>query len=368
MKLEMAQGSFGGFKWWSDYYLIDDSNLDWTQSGGLNGEGPYPGPFIESKNWRPVSFDDLDPDLLPMRMTEVVGGLEWEVQPRTALSFRFVHKNLDQAIEDVGRLTLEGESYYITNPGRGYSVSKFLEAGLPPTPKAERTYNAAEVRLQKRFASNWSADVSYTFSRLHGLYSGLGSSDENGRLSPNVVRDFDLWYLNYDSHGNFISGPLNTDRPHQLKASGTYSFPFGLNMAGFFRIMSGSPISRTVDFQGMDALVENRMSDGRNPMWSQLDLFVSQGFQPFADPGKRIEINLNVINLLNQDAAVRTFREMYRHQLPLWHEGDDPGIVLGGYDYEAIAEEQGVTLDPRFGKSDRFLSPIQARFGIKFIF
>jgi hypothetical protein len=59
---------------------------------------------------------------------------------------------------------------------------------------------------------------------------------------------------------------------------------------------------------------------------------------------------------------------MYRHELPLWHEGDDPGIVLGGYDYEGIAHERGVTLDPRFGMSDRFLSPIQARFGIKLIF
>jgi hypothetical protein len=247
-------------------------------------------------------------------------------------------------------------------------VSKFLEVGLPPTPEAERTYNAAEIRLQKRFASNWSADASYTYSRLRGLYSGLGSSDENGRLSPNVVRDFDLWYLNYDSHGNFLSGPLNTDRPHQLKASGTYTLPFGLNVAGFFRVMSGSPISRTVDFQSMDVLVENRMSDGRNPTWSQLDLFVSQSFQPFADPGKRIELSFNVINLLNQETAVRTFRKMYRHHLPLWHEGEDPGIVLNGYDYEAIADEQGVTLDPRFLKADRFLSPIQARFGIRFIF
>ena len=39
MKLEMANGSFGGFKWLSHYYLMDDTTLDWTRIGGLSGQG-----------------------------------------------------------------------------------------------------------------------------------------------------------------------------------------------------------------------------------------------------------------------------------------------------------------------------------------
>jgi hypothetical protein len=370
MKLPMAQGSFGGFKWLSHYYLMDDTTLDWTAIGGLSGQGNYPGKFIEDRNWRIDSFEDLDPDLKAMRMTEIVAGLEWELAPHTAASFRFVHKNLDEAIEDVGRQTAEGEAYYITNPGRGYSVNKFVEAGLPPTPRPERTYNAAEIRLRKRFSSNWSADVSYTYSRLRGLYSGLASSDENGRLSPNVDRDFDLWFLSYDSYGNLVDGPLNTERPHQLKAFGTYDFPFGLSISGFFRAMSGTPITRIVSMEHVEVMVENRMSDGRNPMWSQADLFVSQSFRPFADPGKRIELSLNISNLLNQDTALRTYRLMNKTTatVGLWVPGDDPGNILNGYDYMEKMATQGVDVDPRFLKWDRFLSPIQARFGIKFVF
>ena len=368
MKLEMANGSFGGFKWLSHYYLMDDTTLDWTQIGGLSGEGPYPGTFLETRNWRIPSFEDLDPDLRPMRMTGTVAGLEYEAASDYVLSLRYTRKNLDQAIEDVGRQTLAGEAYYITNPGRGLSVDKFLEAGLPATPKPKRTYNALEVRLRKAFRNNWLADIAYVYSRLHGLYSGLGSSDENGRLSPNVDRDFDLWFLSYDSRGNLIDGPLGTDRTSQFKANWAYITPWKMEVGGFFRAMSGTPISRTVDLEHVDVLVNNRGSDGRNPAWTQTDLSLVQRFFPFSDESKWLEVNFNVINLFNQKTALRTFRSMYRQWLPLWQPGDPISQVLNGYDYEAIAAAQGATQDPRFLMRNRFLDPISARIGIRVVF
>ena len=368
MKLEMANGSFGGFKWLSHYYLMDDTTLDWTKIGGLSGQGRYPGTFVETRNWRLPSFEDLDPDLKPMRMTEAVAGLEYEVAPGYVVSFRYTRKNLDEAIEDVGRQTPAGEAYYITNPGRGLSVDRFIEAGLPTTPKPKRTYNALEFRLRKSFRDNWIADVAYVYSRLHGLYSGLGSSDENGRLSPNVDRDFDLWFLNYDSKGNLIDGPLGTDRTNQLKVNWTYITPWDLEVGGFFRAMSGTPVTRTVEMEHVDVIVDNRGSDGRNPAWTQTDLSLVQRFYPFPDETKSFEINFNVINLFNQKTGLRTFRSLYRQSLPLWQPGDPVSQVLNGYGYQAIAASQGATQDPRFLQQDRFLNPISARFGVRFVF
>ena len=368
MKLEMAQGSFGGFKWLSHYYLMDNSTLDWRQVGGISGQASYPGTFVETRNWRLPSFDDLDPDLRPMRMTSAVAGLEYEVRTHYVLSFRYTRKNLDTAIEDVGRQTPAGEAYYITNPGRGFSVDRFVEAGLPPTPDPKRIYNALEARLRKTFRNGWLADFAYVYSRLRGLYSGLGSSDENGRLSPNVDRDFDLWFLNYDSRGNLIDGPLGTDRAHQLKANWVYITPWKTEIGGFFRAMSGTPISRTVDLEHVDVLVENRGSDGRNPVWTQTDLSVIQRFHPFADEGKWFELNFNVINVFNQETALRTFRSMFRQSLPLWQPGDPVSQVLRGYDYRAIAASQGAMQDPRFLMRNRFLDPITARIGIRLVF
>ena len=88
----------------------------------------------------------------------------------------------------------------------------------------------------------------------------------------------------------------------------------------------------------------------------------------FPDETKSFEINFNVINLFNQKTALRTFRNLYRQSLPLWQPGDPVSQVLNGYDYQAIATSQGATQDPRFLQEDRFLDPITARFGIRFVF
>ncbi len=368
MKLTVAEGLLGGFKWLSHYYLMDDTSLDWTRIGGLSGQGQYPGTFIETRNWRLPAFEDLDPDLRPMRMTGAVVGLEYEAARGYVVSLRYTRKNLDRAIEDVGRQTPAGEAYYITNPGRSLSVSKFVEAGLPPTPKPKRTYNALELRLRKSFRDRWLADVSYVYSRLYGLYSGLGSSDEDGRITPNADRDFDLWFLSYDSKGNLIDGPLGTDRPHQFKANWAYITPWNLEIGGFFRAMSGIPITRTVDLEHVHVKVGNRASDGRNPFWTQTDLSLVQRFYPFGDESKWLEINFNASNLFNQRTGLRTFRSLYRQSLPLWQPGDPASQVLDGYDYEAIAASQGAPMDPRFLMQDRFLDPIAARIGIRFVF
>ena len=68
-----------------------------------------------------------------------MAGVEYEAATDYVVSVRYTRKNLDEAIEDVGRQTPAGEAYYITNPGRGLSVDRFLEAGLPVTPHPKRT-------------------------------------------------------------------------------------------------------------------------------------------------------------------------------------------------------------------------------------
>ena len=52
---------------------------------------------------------------------------------------------------------------------------------------------AVEASGYKRMADSWSLRVSYLWSRLHGNYTGLGQGDENGRVSPNVGRNFDYY-------------------------------------------------------------------------------------------------------------------------------------------------------------------------------
>ena len=45
-----------------------------------------------------------------------------------------------------------------------------------------------------------------------------------------------------------------------------------------------------------------------------------------------------------------------------------PGIILNGYEYQALMAAQGVEVGPRFLKPWYFMSPITARFGVEFVF
>ena len=131
-----------------------------------------------------------------LRQSEYTIGVDQELMTNLIFSARYTHKQLDRAIEDVGVFNSQGsEAYIIGNPGLGL-VCDVSTSGNQPCVKAQRDYDALEVRVDKR-ASNWFFNASYTYSRLFGNYSGLASSDEAGRASPNVSRLFDLPFAAY---------------------------------------------------------------------------------------------------------------------------------------------------------------------------
>ncbi len=140
------------------------------------------------------------------------------------MSARYVHKQVDRAIEDVGHDGPGyGEVYVIANPGEGVADVHRERSSCPTCPvmpKVKRNYDALELKFDRRFADNWMFNASYTLSRLYGNYPGLASSDEIARVAPNVTRLFDSLVMAYDENGAApCTGRLNTDRPHQFKLS-----------------------------------------------------------------------------------------------------------------------------------------------------
>jgi hypothetical protein len=128
-----------------------------------------------------------------------------------------------------------GTYFMLSNPGFG--CSQVMVPAYPQfkMPKATRDYDALEVRLRRRFASRWSAEVDYTYSRLWGNCSGLASSDEVlrgtnnvGRVAPNISVYYDTIYQSYDDKQQQVFGRLATDRPHVVKLWATYDTPWGI--------------------------------------------------------------------------------------------------------------------------------------------
>ncbi len=256
----------------------------------------FPGKFLEDVDFRIPSNDPacpecgaIDPNLKPFRQQELVGGIEHELGSRMAVSARYVHKQVDRAIEDVGVIVPGlGEVFYIANPGEG--VATTIEAADCPTcpglPKIQRDYDAMELKLTRRFANNWSGGISYTLSRLYGNYPGLASSDEIARVAPNVTRLFDGLVMAFRPGGEAVYGRLNTDRPNQFKLNGVYVLPSQTTLAGVFRAASGIPITRQVNMiSSLPVFYNGRLSDGRTPWLTLTDLSVQQDIPM---PGSRV--------------------------------------------------------------------------------
>jgi hypothetical protein len=377
-KLELPRGSFGGDKWLEYYYTLD--TFDWPNLVASAGCPPAcPGTPMRVTDFRHISIGSsaIEPDLKPMRLQEATGGVEHQFNDRFALSVRYVHKQVDRAIEDTQTATLDAdgnEIYIIANPGEGLAEPAFRAADgtIGATiPKPKRDYDSVEFALEKRFADNWYLRSSYLWSRLYGNYPGLSQSDENGRTSPNVGRLYDYPMMMFKDGGVPVFGRLPTDRPHQFKTQFIYSFPFGTSIGVNEFVGSGLPVTRELGvYPGNNLPVQylGRMSDGRTPMLSQTDILLQHEFRFLGS--RALQVSLNVLNLFNQDTAISRFSTFQKVNgvTPLGPSGTEAEFYAGQLSLADLIGPQGVEQDPRFLKDSAFQAPIQARIGVRFIF
>jgi TonB dependent receptor/Carboxypeptidase regulatory-like domain/TonB-dependent Receptor Plug Domain len=410
-KLDLAQESFGGAKWIEYYYTLDTANFE-TLNQNTNCPPACAGTFIASSNLRLPSLSNttcegpcIDPGLKPMRSQEATIGLEHQLGASSAITFRYVHKQLDRGIEDTGSIVpfdidpvngpfANDEPYIISNPGehltQTFNIINCNAAPGVPTcdvyagssgkytlPKPKRKYDAGEVTYQKRFSHNWSLFGSYTLSRLFGNYPGLSESDENGRVSPNIGRLFDYPIEQFDGHGKPLYGVLPTDRTHQAKAQLVYSFPFGTTVGLSQIAESGIPISRAVGVMPTHNYVlyfNGRSSDGRSPALTQTDLYVQHEFK-LGKSGKRFQVNATVLNVFDQ----RTILDYFAGgTTSLRRTGANPPIdevafYNGQVNMQSIIDQIAfpngtMRVDPRFMMPRDWQAPVSIRFGAKFTF
>jgi len=396
-KLNLPRGSFGGDKWISYYYTLDTPNWN-TLRDSPQCPPTCPGTFLQATNFRlPSQTPGIDVEqqgtLKPMRSQETSFGYEHQINSRLAATVRYVHKQLDRAIDDIGDLVGTDESYIIANPGEGlvtqFDIStgsavflpqepggKFpANAQLITMPTATRFYNALELGLRKQVSNNWFGSIYYTLSRDAGNYSGLSSSDENGRDNPNNSRDFDYPSMSFDQTGKVLDGPLDTDRTHFVKMTGSYMFPFGTSVGFLEQVASGTPITRQVPINassGYPIRYLGRGSEGRTPVFSQTDFFVQHDVK--LGGARRLQLSMNVINLFNQRGVINRVSTVARSGAIPAAPGyyTEAAFYAGQLNFDQLIAKSvaaGVmNLNPQFGLDSAYQAPIVARFGVKFLF
>jgi hypothetical protein len=388
MKLEMPRGSLGGEQWFNYYYTLD--TLNWKSVNCQEADPTCPGRLLETTKLRFGSNEPDNPetagvmtkyfgaprdllhdDMKPMTSQEFTVGLDHELTPVMSVGVRYQHKWVTHAIEDFGWNEGCTEFYFIGNPGEGYiGRLDFLwgqtnpATGFTPAPlynpantggkvypqvKPVRDYDSVELSLTKRLANRWSLEAIYQWSRLWGNYPGLASSDEAGggtaRLSPNVNRLYDGPWMMYDTHGNEVLGPLNTDRPHYLKLQPTYDFPWGTRLGLNWYVRSGALFSRYINYQGYAWVFwEGRGSMGRTPVEQAADLLVQHDFK--LGGSRRLNVNLNITNLFDNDVSISYWDVPFRDRFtraPL------ESFFVPGFDPIAVAAASTtIRPDPRF--------------------
>ena len=381
MKLYMAELTFGGWKRTQDYFAMH--NPDWTQisasgvlgdltSGSANGTNTYAGVM----DFLPPSFNRVDPNLKPTAQREISFGAEKKLLEDLSVSLRFVQKHLIRTIEDVGVQVVEQnpdgstsvyQDFWIANPGFGVTRQQSQGGEFSDAywacPKAKREYYGLNVSLEKRFSHNWQGGFNYTLSRISGNYSGLASSDEGGRLGPNVEQDYDRWFMAYDALGHVLNGPLPQDRTHYLKGYGSYSFPFGLTVGAVAYGRSGLPLTTRIWYGSKYFYPNGRADLGRLPFTFWADLYLDYTFKI---AGKyRASLNLQINNVF----STKTIQSVITDANVDGFSGYDTEILNGTFarDYLSIIAAEGDTNNAFKEWATRFV-PWSARLGFKLSF
>ncbi len=157
-------------------------------------------------------------ELKPSYLDEFTLGLQRQIGRNFAAGVRLIAREWGDIIDDVRTINAD------------LSINRQVVNYDP----AERKYRGAQLTLEKRFASNWSAAASYTYSRTEGNhfdqnFTALGDYiDAQCRttIDSTVGSNGVISCLEVQNGDNKYGRPIY-DRPHNLKFNGAYVRPIG---------------------------------------------------------------------------------------------------------------------------------------------
>ncbi len=402
-KYELPRGSFGGNFFRNDYFEIfpgqtinsfNRQTVIGSNPDPIGGNCPLPSSsglsrcqldFRIPSNLQGNTLDlgAVDPDIKAFQQSEYTIGFERDFGSGYFFSSRYTHKQVDVAVEDIGFIaSTGGEAYIIGNPGFGLARQQSEASGFIAQ-KAVRDYDAGEFRVTKRFASSAYLDASYTYSRLFGNYAGLASSDEAGRTSPNVNRNFDLPFIGFTAQGQEDNGLLPTDRPHSFKLSGAYTFDWGGNnsteLSGFTIAQSGTPITTRFTFDGVTGQILNRRGDlGRTERFTQTDLALSHKYRFGRDNRLTMSFDVDVLNAFNEANVISVFETISGRGITFGAEDlnltTNIGRAIQIYQTQNTSDRilpflnNATDRDLRYGQPSAYQGPRTVRFGFRMLF
>jgi len=253
---------------------------------------------------------------------------------------------------------------------------------------------------------SWFGQLTYTYSRLTGNYSGLTDTDvtdgNGGRHNANNNRSFDLPQMQYTTSGKVMDGPLSTDRPNVLTMVGFYKLKwwgmettFGANQI----VAQGTPKSTCLpvvdstsscqywgqrgDFANIhrdsttgDLVLDSVTTGARMPVYAETDFNFGHEFRVSKNnEAMRLGFEWNVLNLFN-NASILSVNPNPLAQANEWIQfpstantaQQDFLTPLTGYDPIAKANAAGLTLNSQYGLPFLLQNRRTMRMALRFTF
>lgn len=173
-----------------------------------------------------------------------------------------------------------------------------------------RKYRAITIEARKTSTDNrWSADLSYTLSRLEGnwdldyatqlFYASSYIQDGPGIRTTDPNRN----------------GILEGDRTHVAKLFVTYTLPSNTTLGGYVRFQSGRPwqAQEFDPYYGVPYQYAEKAGSRRLPSWTNFDLLVAQNIPIGAVGTFRVEGRL--LNVFNTQPALSVDKVLFTDDL-----------------------------------------------------
>lgn len=352
----------------------------------LNGDGR---PDVEDEYSLPnVDYRYLSNAYYPRRVAhgikapvtnEISAGLDQEIFRDLTFSLHFVSKQQVNILEDALYAPDSGEIWYAmdqpaakkfwipfttTVPGTASFPSqtvtiyaKSLQAPgefyqLRNIPELERKYRALEFSFDKRMTHGWQLAGSLVLSKAEGNIGGYAEDTTAFTEAANSPNYFVNRY-----------GPLDTDRPVQIKLMGSVELPFGFGLSAFYHYQSGRPWQRwarilpPADWCAANNVERvyytvNLEASGsrRDKDWSSLDMRLEKQFA--LGSTAKMALTADITNLLGFKTSIVGLNDIYS--------------------WSPAAEGAGQTgwkvLQPDFGAANTLVGWRTVRFGLKVIF
>ncbi len=400
LKFELPAGSFGGDFFRRDYFDIlpgetyssfNYSTILGSFLGKSEGVCPVTQAGTRSKCHIDLRVPSLaDPNLKPFTQREFTFGVEKEFFNKFLFTGRYTNKQVLDAVEDAGVInSLGSEVYKIVNPCEGVNKSDIADGGYSRCNEVQREYNAVQFTIERRLTDGFYFNANYTLSKLFGNYSGLASSDENGRTDPGVSRYFDVPFQGFAvGTGKPDNGRLATDRPHVFNFYGAYSYDwFKRNnnestLSLFTIAQSGTPVTTTVELSGNEVILNGRGDLGRTPTFTRTDIAFNHRYKFGSDNRYSVVFNVNVNNVFNEQNVTDYYRLITDVGIDLSFDslgfandltGINTAITTGiGDRIRNYLNADATSVDPRYNANKPLASAFQAprnvRFGFRFQF